>query len=101
VAEIVWTAYAERDLRAVVQFVARTSLLYAEMAIDRIQAATDQLARFPESGRLLPEPSEPVYREIIVDPYRVIYRYDRDEERVFIAAIIHGRQRLPADLRDR
>ena len=30
---------------------------------------------FPESGRVVPELDRPEIREVIVKPYRVVYRY--------------------------
>jgi plasmid stabilization system protein ParE len=36
------------------------------------------------------------YREVIVRPFRVIYRYERELDNVVIVNIIHGRQRLPS-----
>jgi plasmid stabilization system protein ParE len=52
------------------------------------------LERFPLSGRVVPEFGTP-YREILVGPYRVIYRYDKDHDVAFVLNVVHGSRRLP------
>ena len=38
-----------------------------------------RLAKFPDSGRVVPEFEMPALREIIVPPFRVVYRRDKDD----------------------
>ena len=59
----------------------------------RITEATRQLELFPNMGRVVPQGRHAEYREIIVSPYRILYR--RDGDVVKIAAIVHGARRLP------
>ena len=40
----------------------------------RLVAAVDGLEAFPESGRVVPERNADDLREIIVRPYRMVYR---------------------------
>jgi toxin ParE1/3/4 len=59
----------------------------------RVFHTVDRLSMFPESGRVVPEREDRHVREIIVQQYRVLYRYDgRDVE---VVAIYHGARRLP------
>ncbi len=44
------------------------------MVIERIMGAVERLTAFPESGRIVPERNEPTIREVIVKPFRVVYR---------------------------
>lgn len=46
--------------------------------IDRVE----QLASFPESGRIVPEFDAPWLRELIHPPFRVVYRADDERVRV-------------------
>ena len=55
----------------------------------------ERLARFPDSGRVVPEASRDEMRELIVSPYRIVYR--RDADAVFITMFLHVRQHLHAD----
>jgi plasmid stabilization system protein ParE len=43
----------------------------------------------------LPESPDTGYREVIASPYRIVYRYQANEDRVLIIAIIHGRRSMP------
>lgn len=54
----------------------------------------DRLQEFPNSGRIIPEISNPGCREIIYGSYRIMYRvYD---DAVWITSIVHGsRDRHP------
>ena len=61
----------------------------------RIRAAVRWLGQFPESGRTVPEAPHGPYRELIVGPYRVIYRYHRERNQIAVLAIVHGSRRLP------
>jgi plasmid stabilization system protein ParE len=58
--------------------------------IQRIMARAPQLAAFPDSGRMVPEVGRPEIREVIEDPYRIIY--NRTSDRIEILAVIQGRQ---------
>jgi len=50
------------------------------------------LARFPRSGRKVPEFDDENVRELIVYSYRVIYRVQKDE--IVVAAVVHGKRNL-------
>lgn len=50
------------------------------------------LARFPRSGRKVPEFDDENIRELLAYSYRIIYRVDEDE--VLISAVIHGKRIL-------
>jgi plasmid stabilization system protein ParE len=69
----------------------------ASPLIDRIVAATQDLARFPRLGRIVPEFALPTLRELIVDDYRVVYDIDRNT--VWIATVLHGAMDAGARIR--
>jgi Plasmid stabilization system protein len=59
-------------------------------------AAVERLAIFPTSGRPLPEfPTSPL-REVIVDPYRIVYRTSGSA--ILILAVIHGKRLLKEEV---
>lgn len=62
-----------RPLREIHDFIARDSPRAAEVLVERLLTATERLASFPESGRVVPEFPGLGYREIIVGSYRVLY----------------------------
>jgi len=94
VQEIVWTLRAREDVRRIHDYIAADSARYAQIQIQNIQSAVASLAEFPSLGRRVPEFAGLPYREIIVDNYRVIYRFEEIKGLVLIMSIIHGRQFL-------
>jgi len=59
----------------------------------RIIQATEQLAMFPFSGRVVPDRIDSTVRELIVQSYRLVYR--ASEDLVELIAIWHGARRPP------
>ncbi len=89
--QIEWTTQAFAQLEALPDAIAF-----------EIIRRTDALQAFPEMGVSLRASLQTVwnYRQLIVKrTYRVIYRYDREQALVYIAAIQHCRQPL-ADYSD-
>ena len=91
-AQVAWTSQALDDLEAICLFIARDAPRYAGVFADRVFRGTDRLARFPRSGRVVPEIGREDIREVIVQSYRVIYRLLSDE--VEILTIHHGARPL-------
>ena len=75
---IVWSPQSLRDLQAIHDYIARDSEHYASLTIARIFVAAERLLPFPYSGRIVPERHEPGIREVIVGPFRVVYRVRND-----------------------
>ena len=71
---IIWSPQSFRDLQSILGYIALDSTLYADLVVRRIVDSVERLARFPESGRIVPERADPILREVIVRPYRIVYR---------------------------
>jgi plasmid stabilization system protein ParE len=84
---IIGSRQAQDDLAAIRSFIARDSERYAQLTIDRIVTATDQLLNFPRSGRVVPEVGDENLREVLIGLYRVVYRLH--EESIGIATVVH------------
>jgi len=69
-----WSPQSARDLESIRDYIAVDSPRYAALVIERIVVAVERLTQFPESGRIVPERNDPALREVIVAPYRVVYR---------------------------
>jgi toxin ParE1/3/4 len=78
VTPIIWSPQAIRDVESIRAFIAQDSPSYAELVARRLIAATERLQSFPESGRVVPERQDSVIREVIVRPYRIVYRFRGD-----------------------
>ena len=73
-AQVRWTLQALDDLEAICLFIARDAPPVAAVFAQRAFDAADRLAKFPRSGRTVPELSNPDFRETILGNYRLIYR---------------------------
>lgn len=87
-----WTDPAVADLENIQDYVARDSPEYADALIERLVLSVEQLAAFPESGRLVPEATDPKVRELLVEGYRMVYRLRKGT--VQILGVIHGARSL-------
>jgi addiction module RelE/StbE family toxin len=91
-----WTDTAVAHLVAIYERIAQDAPVYAQRMIDRLTKRSEQLATFPESGRMVPEYEAPDIREVIENPYRIIYRIKVDQ--IDVLAVVHGAQLLPPEL---
>ncbi|MFH2047739.1 MAG: type II toxin-antitoxin system RelE/ParE family toxin [Pseudomonadota bacterium] len=69
---------------------------YGKRMVDRITRRSEQIAGHPLSGRKVPEYDAEDIRELIENPYRIIYRIKPDQ--IDIVAVIHGVRILPDEL---
>lgn len=82
-------------MEKIFDYIAIDSTFYAQHQVEKIIASVQRLATFPTSGRSLPEFPASHFREVIVGPYRIVYRVSESE--VFIIAVIHGNRLLRED----
>ncbi|MGH7648420.1 MAG: type II toxin-antitoxin system RelE/ParE family toxin [Gemmatimonadaceae bacterium] len=87
-----WSETALEHLADIARHIARTSPLYAERMVDRLVARTEALRDLPELGRAVPEADEQTIRELIEQPYRLIYFVQ--ESRIDVLAVIHSRREI-------
>jgi addiction module RelE/StbE family toxin len=85
---IFWSPRSVDDLAQIRDFISRDSEHYADLVIARILAAVERLESFPESGRIVPEFRLTEIREVLVRPYRIVYRVGRD--RVEVVTVVHA-----------
>ncbi|MDZ4063355.1 MAG: type II toxin-antitoxin system RelE/ParE family toxin [Coriobacteriia bacterium] len=93
---VVWTEHAHEQLDNAMAFIASDRPDTATAWLERILDEGASLAEFPDRGRVVPEASRDEVRELIMSPYRLIYR--RDPDVVTITMVLHGRRKL--DLAD-
>ena len=94
---IVWSPQAADDIVGIQTYISADSVQYAELVVRRCMARVEQLSSFPESGRIVPERRDAAIREIIVAPYRVVYRFQGGV--VEIVTVFRGTREFPADVR--
>lgn len=82
-ARISFAASAVADLEAIRSWYAsQQASEIGERLLREIVAHVEQLADFPESGRIVPEFGLVQVREIIHPPFRIVYRFDQERVRV-------------------
>lgn len=91
--EIVWSESAEKDLDAIVNYIADDNL-HAALEVDElVREAVNGLAKFPRKGK----PGRVSgTRELIPHPnYVLVYQFT--EERVQVIAVLHTSRQWPAE----
>ena len=87
-----WTDIALDDLRGIRDYVAFDSPARAQKLASRLRSSFERLRRFPRSGRLLRGFEARGFREVIVAPYRIVYRETARE--IQVLRVWHGRRDL-------
>jgi plasmid stabilization system protein ParE len=90
-----WTAPAREDINEIIDYISETNINYAVKILDNIEEKVKNLDMFPERYRIVPELEKYgylIYREIIVEYWKVIYKIENDF--VYIMLVIDGRRNL-------
>lgn len=90
-----WAEVAARELEELVSRIARDSPDEATRILEGLRRRAQTLSETPQRGRVVPELAHAgprVWRELIVPPWRMIYRIDGDKVRV--VALLDGRRAL-------
>lgn len=90
--KIEWTEPAASDLENIRDYIRRDSEYYATRFIERIVEAVENLKKFPEMGRGVPEAEQENIRELLFYNYRIMYRVET--KRILILTVIHGARDL-------
>ena len=91
--KVVWTDEAKAHLDGIYQYIQRDAPLFAIQTVDKLTRRVDQLIDHPRSGRIVPKYDDEHLRELIVHPYRLVYRLKPD--RIDIIDVFHGARQLP------
>lgn len=91
--KVIWTDPAIEELVRIHDYVSLDSPTAARALIERIVNKSEQMARFPNAGRIVPEYEVASIREVQEHPYRIIYLVGNDQ--VEVLAVVHGARKLP------
>ena len=90
-----WAAVAQRDLKQIIDYIASESPDNALQILHKIKQKASGLHIFPDRGKIVPELKDQginIYREIIVPPWRIIYRIS--DSTVFVLSVIDSRRNV-------
>jgi len=93
--DIIWAGVAENDLREIIEYIAINSSANALNTLKKIKQKAPSLYTIPEKGRIVPELQDQgilLYRELIVPPWRIIYRIS--EMKVYVLSVLDARQNV-------
>lgn len=93
--KIEWAGVAENDLKKIIEYIATDSPANALKLLQKIKQKASGLYILPERGRIVPELKEQgilIYRELIVAPWRIIYRIS--ETNVYVLSVLDARQNV-------
>ena len=90
-----WAQAAVRDLEELISYVVAESTANAERVLKRLETRAAALEATPGRGRIVPELAHfgmRAWRELVVRPYRIVYRIEGDT--VTVLAVLDGRRDL-------
>ncbi len=90
-----WADVARQDLEEIADYVSRDSPAAALRLVERIEERASALETMPHRGHVPPELVRfrvRIYHEILIPPYRLLYRIH--EDRVAVLGVFDGRRDL-------
>ena len=93
-----WTPEARVQLVGIHNYIAQESPSVAKQVVQRIASRCGQIVNPPRSGHKVRDFNRDDIRELISQPYRIIYRIKPNQ--IDILTVMHYRQLLPRDLHE-
>ena len=93
--QVVWADVAENDLKDILEYIAVDNQLSALVIFQETKQRTSSLYTFPERGRVVPElldQSILIYRELVIPPWRIIYRIS--DKFVYVLSVLDSRRNV-------
>ena len=93
--KVIWTNVAESDLKDIIEYITIDSPQNALRILKNIKQKTSELYTLPERNRIVPELQDQSilqYREMIIPPWRLIYRIA--ERKVYVLSLIDSRRNV-------
>jgi len=76
---IYWTRTARDDLQAIWNAASLNSSVYANKFVCDLLSSAHNTLNSPEGGTIVPEINDPNTKEIICNPYRIMYQVRKDK----------------------
>lgn len=92
---LIWTETAVADLQSIIEFIKSDNPDAARNIGLAILSKVESAAELPLAGRLVPEKANPDLREVLLSPFRIIYRVDRSATTVQVIRIWHAARGEP------
>jgi plasmid stabilization system protein ParE len=93
--KVILSPRAIQDLSEIVRYISFDNPNTAqEFGYSLIDAALS-LSKLPERGRFVPEFDDGTTRELILSPYRIVYRVDPEQKVVWVSRFWHAARGTP------
>jgi toxin ParE1/3/4 len=89
---VILSPKAVGDLETIVRYISLTNPGAARKVGQTLLKKAEELSQFPFKGQKVPEFDSPNIRQLVLKPYRVVYRVEEDKKRVSIARFWHSSQ---------
>jgi len=99
---VLWAEAAEKDLTKIIDYIAIENPADASKILQKIKQQASSLYKFPERGRIVPELHEQgihFYRELVIPPWRMIYRIS--DTNVYVLCVFDSRRNVEDILMNR
>ena len=93
--KIIWSPAAREDLKNLVSFIGQNNPIKAEEFGLSVLEQVEQASIFPESGRIVPEFEIDTLRELILAPYRIVYRINHKAKVIDVSRVWHSKRGKP------
>lgn len=93
--QVVWAEIAEKDLKEILEYIAIDNPSNALEIFQKIKQRTSTLYTFPERGRVVQELQDQsilIYRELVVQLWRIIYRIS--DNIVYVLSVLDSRRNV-------
>ena len=91
-AQIIWTEPALIDVNEIAEYIALDKPSAAKKLIEGIFSRVELLESSPDSGRKPPELGDSRYKEVVVGPCRIFYRFTN--EKVYVLHVMRSEREL-------
>ena len=93
--DLSWSPMARLDLIDLHAYISESNPQTANRFARSLIDSVERLIVFPESGRIVPEFDDPVIREVIRRPFRIVYRVWVDVSLIEIVRVWHSARGVP------
>ena len=93
--EVIWAKTAENDLLKIIEYIAQNNPSNSIRILRKIKKQTDELYHSPKRCRIVPELYDQgiiQYREMVIAPWRVMYRISHDK--VYVLSVLDSRRNI-------
>ncbi len=93
--EVEWSKISEKDLVVIIEYIADKNPSRAYEVFREVKRKASTLRSLPERGRIVPELQEQgitQYRELVIPPWRIIYRIS--DRKVYVLSVLDSRRNI-------